>query len=106
MPIEVVQRAQMVVSTQEYWGLKFTEVNLHEIADLLRRLVLPGGDYAPSNDNVWDSNQCTAAPHNFFEITFSHGNLLGRNTARCERDGRECLYPLLAGGSDITLGGS
>lgn len=55
-----------------------------------------------SNNNRFHQNECRAAPHNCFEVTFATGNEFVENVARDDPDtGAACKYPFWIGGSAV-----
>lgn len=55
-----------------------------------------------SNDNRFHRNECRAAPHNCYEVTFASGNEFVENIARDDPDtGTACKYPFWVGGSHV-----
>lgn len=55
-----------------------------------------------SNNNRFHQNECRAAPHNCFEVTFAIGNEFVENIARDDPDtGAACKYPFWIGGSQV-----
>lgn len=55
-----------------------------------------------SNDNRFHQNECRAAPHNCYEVTFSTGNEFVENIARADPEtGAACKYPFWVGGSHV-----
>lgn len=55
-----------------------------------------------SNNNRFHQNECRAAPHNCFEVTFALGNEFVENIARDDPDtGARCKYPFWVGGSTV-----
>jgi hypothetical protein len=55
-----------------------------------------------SNNNRFHQNECRAAPHNCFEVTFALGNEFVENIARDDPDtGAACKYPFWVGGSTV-----
>lgn len=60
-----------------------------------------------SNDNRFHQNECRAAPHNCFEVTFATGNEFVDNIARDDPDtGAACQYPFWVGGSQVVFAGN
>ena len=57
-----------------------------------------------SNDNRFHQNECRAAPHNCYEVTFATGNEFVENTARDDpATGAACKYPFWVGGSRVVF---
>lgn len=55
-----------------------------------------------SNNNRFHQNECRAAPHNCFEVTFAVGNEFIENIARDDPEtGTPCKYPFWIGGSRV-----
>ncbi|MBI4671146.1 MAG: right-handed parallel beta-helix repeat-containing protein [Chloroflexi bacterium] len=55
-----------------------------------------------SNHNRFHQNECRAAPHNCYEVTFAVGNEFVENIARDDPDtGAACKYPFWVGGSQV-----
>jgi|GEM_PF-3128653 hypothetical protein len=55
-----------------------------------------------SNNNRFHQNECRAAPHNCFEVTFAKGNEFVENIAREDpATGAACKYPFWVGGSQV-----
>jgi hypothetical protein len=55
-----------------------------------------------SNDNRFHQNECRAAPHNCYEVTFATGNEFVENIARDDPEtGTACKYPFWVGGSHV-----
>lgn len=55
-----------------------------------------------SNNNRFHQNECRAAPHNCFEVTFALGNEFVENIARDDPEtGTPCKYPFWIGGSQV-----
>ncbi len=55
-----------------------------------------------SNNNRFHQNECRAAPHNCFEVTFAKGNEFVENIARDDPEtGAACKYPFWIGGSQV-----
>lgn len=55
-----------------------------------------------SDNNRFHANECRAAPHNCFEVTFARGNEFVENTARDDPEtGAACKYPFWIGGSQV-----
>ncbi len=55
-----------------------------------------------SNYNRFHQNECRAAPHNCYEVTFSVGNEFVENVARDDpATGAQCKYPFWVGGSHV-----
>ncbi|MDL1898388.1 hypothetical protein FBQ82_19250 [Anaerolineae bacterium CFX7] len=55
-----------------------------------------------SNDNRFHQNECRAAPHNCYEVTFATGNEFVENIARDDpATGVACKYPFWVGGSHV-----
>ncbi len=55
-----------------------------------------------SNNNRFHQNECRAAPHNCFEVTFATGNEFVENIARDDPEtGAACKYPFWVGGSQV-----
>lgn len=55
-----------------------------------------------SNNNRFHQNECRAAPHNCYEVTFATGNEFVENIARADPDtGAACKYPFWVGGSHV-----
>lgn len=60
-----------------------------------------------SNNNRFHQNECRAAPHNCFEVTFALGNEFIENIARDDPEtGTPCKYPFWVGGSQIVMAGN
>jgi hypothetical protein len=57
-----------------------------------------------SNNNRFHQNECRAAPHNCFEVTFARDNEFVENIARDDPEtGTSCKYPFWIGGSEVTF---
>lgn len=57
-----------------------------------------------SNQNRFHQNECRAAPHNCYEVTFAVGNEFVENIARADPDtGASCKYPFWIGGSQVVF---
>jgi len=55
-----------------------------------------------SNNNRFHQNDCRAAPHNCYEVTFANGNEFVENSARADPNtGAACKYPFWVGGSRV-----
>lgn len=55
-----------------------------------------------SNNNRFHQNECRAAPHNCYEVTFASGNEFVENIARDDPEtGAACKYPFWVGGSHV-----
>lgn len=60
-----------------------------------------------SNNNRFHQNECRAAPHNCFEVTFATGNEFIENIARADPEtGAPCKYPFWVGGSSVVMSGN
>lgn len=60
-----------------------------------------------SNNNRFHQNECRAAPHNCFEVTFATGNEFIENIARNDPEtGAACKYPFWVGGSQVVFAGN
>lgn len=63
---------------------------------------LNGEGNLTSNDNRFHRNECRAAPHNCYEVTFATGNEFVENISRDDPDtGTACKYPFWVGGSHV-----
>lgn len=57
-----------------------------------------------SNHNRFHQNECRAAPHNCYEVTFAIGNEFVENIARDDPEtGAACNYPFWVGGSQVVF---
>ncbi len=57
-----------------------------------------------SNRNRFHQNECRAAPHNCFEVTFALDNEFVENIARDDPEsGTPCKYPFWVGGSQVVF---
>ena len=57
-----------------------------------------------SNNNRFHQNECRAAPHNCYEVTFAVGNEFVENIARDDPEtGAACKYPFWVGGSQVVF---
>jgi hypothetical protein len=60
-----------------------------------------------SNNNRFHWNECRAAPHNCYEVTFATGNEFVENIARDDPEtGTACKYPFWVGGSHVIFAGN
>ncbi len=60
-----------------------------------------------SNNNRFHRNECRAAPHNCYEVTFATGNEFVENIARDDPEtGAACKYPFWVGGSHVIFAGN
>lgn len=63
-----------------------------------------GEGHLNSDNNRFHQNECRAAPHNCFEVTFALGNEFVENIARDDPEtGVPCKYPFWVGGSQVVF---